>query len=152
MREALILVLLSAGLSSEVLGQTAVSQPQREERDKAQQKVEKEQKKQALHAANIDFRGATVFKEKDLRTALKEQIATIEDYGLSAPGADDVAFFLELFYRKHGYAKVNVHYAIESERLRLDINEGPQFTLGEIKFAGNEREPTDRLFEYVVGP
>ncbi|PYL53983.1 MAG: hypothetical protein DMF29_07255, partial [Verrucomicrobia bacterium] len=56
-------------------------------------------------------------------------------------------------YRKHGYAKVNVHYAIESQnRLRLDITEGPLMTLGTIIFEGNVQEPTDKLFEYVVGP
>src|SRR5207247_3386224 len=62
-------------------------------------------------------------------------------------------FFLEVFYRKHGYAKVDVHYAIESQnRLRLDITEGPRFTLGTVIFDGNAREPNDKLFEYVVGP
>jgi outer membrane protein insertion porin family len=152
MREVFILLLLGVGVSADAFGQSAVSQPRREERDKAKQQVEKAQKKQALHTAVIDFRGETAFKEKDLRTTLKEQITTIDNYGLSAPRADDVAFFLELFYRKHGYAKVDVHYAIEGDHLRLDINEGPQFTLGEIKFAGNEHEPTDRLFDYVVGP
>src|ERR1700736_5042426 len=152
MRRILILLLLGAGLSAEAFGQAAVSQPRREEKDKAQQKVEKAQQKQAQHAAAIDLRGETAFKEKDLRTAVKEQITTIDNYGLSAPRADDVAFFLALFYRKHGYAKVNVRYTIEGERLRPDINEGPLFTLGEINFVGNEHEPTDRLFDYVVGP
>jgi hypothetical protein len=56
---------------------------------------------------------------------LKEEITTIDDYGLSPARADDLAFFLEVFYRKHGYAKVNVQYAIESQnRLRLDARKG----------------------------
>ena len=65
------------------------------------------------------------FSDKELRSQLKEQITTIETYGLSAARGDDAAFFLELFYRKHGYAKVNVHYTIEAgDRLGLDIDEG----------------------------
>ena len=133
-------------------GQGAVSQPEREARDKAQQKAEKAQQKSALQSTAIDFRGETAFGEKDLRTALKEQITTIDQYGLSAARADDVAFFLELFYRKHGYAKADVHYAIDGDRLRLDISEGPQYTLGDVQFAGNAHEPNDKLFEYIVGP
>jgi outer membrane protein assembly factor BamA len=150
MRRTLFLIVY-AGLATGVFGQTAVNVP-REEKDKAQRKVEKEQKKRAIHASIIEFRGASAFKEKDLRTALKEQITTIDDFGLSAPRADDVAFFLELFYRKHGYAKVSVHYTVEGDQLRLNIEEGPQFTLGLVNFVGNVHEPTDKLFDYAVGP
>jgi outer membrane protein assembly complex protein YaeT len=147
-----ISVLFCLGFAVALHGQTAVSGPQREERDKARQEAEKAQKKAALRSTAIDFRGATAFKEQELRTALKEQIATVDQYGLSPARADDVAFFLELFYRKHGYAWVNVHYSIEGGQLRLDINEGPQYTLGEVRFSGNAHEPTDKLFDYVVGP
>jgi len=37
-------------------------------------------------------------QRKDLQTALKEEITTIEDFGLSPARADDLAFFLEVFY------------------------------------------------------
>src|SRR5207247_10994002 len=80
-------------------------------------------------------------------------ITTIEDFGWSPGRADDLAFFLEVFYRKHGYTKVNVHYVIESAgRLRLDITEGPRFVLHTIVFHGNARESADKLFDYMVGP
>lgn len=151
-KSALVCLLVWAGLATHGCGQGAVSEPQREERDKAKQRVENAQKKQARQSAAIDFRGYKAFKEKELRDALKEQIATVEQYGLTPARADDVAFFLELFYRKHGYAKVNVHYSIEGDQLRLDIEEGPQYTLGDVQFAGNDHEPNDRLFDYVVGP
>ena len=149
---AFLVVLISAGFLAELRAQSAVSEPRREEQDKAKQRVEKEQKKAALKSAAIDFRGEAVFKEKDLRTALKDQIGTIEQYGLSPARGDDVAFFLELFYRKHGYDKANVRYSINGDQLILDIEEGPQYTLGQIEFVGNNNEPTDRLFEYAVGP
>src|SRR5436305_187656 len=124
-----------------------------EERQKARRAVVKEQEKRAKQASIIEFRGQQAFKENELRTALKEEITTIEDFGLSPARADDLAFFLEVFYRKHGYAKVDVHYAIESgERLRLDINEGPRFLLRNVVFDGNSHEPADKLFEYMVGP
>jgi outer membrane protein assembly complex protein YaeT len=140
-------------LAFEVAAQDAVDVTRPEERQKAEQAVVKQQEKRAKQASVIEFRGAQAFKEKELRTALKEEITTIEDFGLSPARADDVAFFLEVFYRKHGYADVNVHSAIESQnRLRLDITEGPRFKLRTIVFDGNVREPTDKLFEYAVGP
>src|SRR6266436_7861752 len=83
-----------------------------EERQKARRAVVKEQEKRAKQASIIEFRGQQAFDEKQLRSALKEEINTVEDFGLTPARADDLAFFLEVFYRKHGYAKVNVRYVI----------------------------------------
>ena len=153
MRHRVLFCLGSAALITNAIAQSAVDVPRPEERQKAQQAVTKQKEKRAQQTSIIDFRGQQAFDEKALRSALKEEITTIDDYGLSPARADDLAFFLEVFYRKHGYAKVNVHYAIESQnRLRLDITEGPLMTLGTIIFEGNVQEPTDKLFEYVVGP
>jgi len=153
MRHRVIFYLGSVALAIKVAAQSAVDVTRPEERQKARQAVVKEQEKRAKQASIIEFRGQQAFKEKELRTALKEEITTIEDFGLSPARADDLAFFLEVFYRKHGYADVNVHYVIESQdRLRLDITEGPRFTLRTIIFDGNVREPTDKLFEFAVGP
>src|SRR5258708_5978446 len=137
----------------EVDAQNEVDVVRTEEQQKARRAVVKEQEKRAKRTNIIEFRGEQAFKEKDLRVALKEEITTVEDFGLSPARADDLAFFLEVFYRKHGYAKADVHYAIESgDRLRLDINEGPRFLLSQVSFDGNSNEPPDKLFEYLVGP
>ncbi len=133
--------------------QTAVQVPKPEEKDKAEKAVKNQQEKTAQRTSAIEFRGQAAFNEKELRSQLKEQITTIDQYGLTAARGDDAAFFLELFYRKHGYAKVNVRYAIEgSDRLVLTINEGPLVTLGLVNFIGNEHQTADILFEYAVGP
>ena len=152
MQRRVFFCLGSVALAFEVAAQSVdVARP--EETQKARQTVVKQQEKRAQQASIIEFRGQQAFDEKQLRSALKEEITTIEDFGLSPARADDLAFFLEVFYRKHGYADVNVHYAIESQnRLRLDITEGPRMTLGTVTFDGNAREPAEKLFEYVVGP
>jgi outer membrane protein insertion porin family len=148
-----LLCLGSVAVSVEGLAQSAVDVVRPEERQKTQQAIVKKEEKRAQQTSVIEFRGQQAFKEKELRSQLKEEITTVEDYGLNPARADDLAFFLEVFYRKHGYAKVNVHYVIESQnRLRLDITEGPLMTLGKVIFDGNIKEPTDKLFEYVVGP
>src|SRR5206468_5066591 len=152
MRHGVLFSLGSVALAFELAAQSAVDVARPEDLQKARRAVVKEQEKRAKHASIIEFRGQQAFAEKELRSALKEEITTIEDFGLNPARADDLAFLLEVFYRKHGYAKVNVHYVIESQnRLRLDITEGPLMTLGKVIFDGNIQEPTDKLFEYAVG-
>ena len=142
-------LLLRAG---DLAAQSAVDVRRPEEKDKAQQKVEKAQNKVA-QSANVEIKGATAFKDNELRSQLKEQIAAIEEFGLTAARADDAAFFLELFYRKHGYSKVDVRYSLGgNNQLRLDVDEGPLVTLGTVNFVGNENEKVETLFEYAVGP
>jgi outer membrane protein insertion porin family len=147
-----LLALLAIIIAPNLGGQTAVDVKRPEERAREQKITEREEKKKAQRT-DLEIRGATAFKEDELRTVLKEQIATIHDFGLTAARADDAAFFLELFYRKHGYAKVDVHYRIEGgSRLVLEVTEGPQVILGTINFVGNNRVPAEKLFEYAVGP
>jgi outer membrane protein insertion porin family len=132
--------------------QNATELPQQEQKHKQERAVAKQEEKVAQHA-NLEIRGNTAFDEKELRSQLKEQIATIEQYGLSTARADDAAFFLALFYKKHGYAHVDVRYEIEGgDRLRLTVSEGPQVHVGKIEFSGNKSITSDKLFQYAVGP
>src|SRR5881227_998996 len=106
MRYGFLFSLGSMALAFEVAAQSAVDVARPEQRQKERRAVEKAQEKRAKQASIIEFRGEQAFGEKDLRTALKEEITTVEDFGLSPARADDLAFFLEVFYRKHGYADV----------------------------------------------
>src|SRR5437870_11891480 len=148
----LVLTVALSFVGVAALAQTAVQVPRVEEKDRAERAVKKEQEKKAQRTSVIEFRGQSAFKEQALRSILKEQIATIDDYGLTPARGDDAAFFLELFYRKHGYAKVTVRYTIEGDRLLLEINEGPLVTLGLVNFVGNQHQPAEVLFDYAVGP
>jgi outer membrane protein assembly complex protein YaeT len=153
MKRHVAVVLISLLAIGSAAAQTAVNVSRPEQKEKAQQQVQKEQEKRAQGTNIIEFRGAQAFKEAELRSQLKEQITTIDEYGLSPARGDDVAFFLEVFYRKQGYANVHVSYTIVSgDRLRLDISEGPLTTLNRVEFVGNAHEPTEKLFDYVVGP
>jgi outer membrane protein insertion porin family len=153
MRRALVFCVGTVALVSEVAAQSAVDVVRPEQQQKTERAIAKEKARRAKQTSLIEFRGNQAFKENELRIALKEEITTIEDFGLSPARADDLAFFLEVFYRKHGYAKVDVHYVMESsDRLRLDINEGPQFTVRTVIFDGNAHEPANKLFDYMIGP
>ncbi|HEY3663053.1 MAG TPA: BamA/TamA family outer membrane protein [Chthoniobacterales bacterium] len=140
---------LTSGL---VFGQGAVELPEQEQKAKEQKIAAKTQEKVAQQA-NLQIVGNTAFPDKELRSQLKEQITFIQQNGLTAARADDAAFFLELFYRKHGYAKVNVSYTLLSgNSFRLTIAEGPLVHLGELIFVGNQQVPSTKLFDYAAGP
>ncbi|HEU0209141.1 MAG TPA: BamA/TamA family outer membrane protein [Candidatus Udaeobacter sp.] len=153
MRQALVFWVGTVAFAFDVAAQGAVDVVRPEQQQKAERAIAKQKERRAKQTSLIEFRGNTAFKENELRTALKEEITTIQDFGLSPARADDLAFFLEVFYRKHGYAKVDVRYVIESsESLRLDITEGPQFIVRTVTFEGNAHESADKLFDYVIGP
>ncbi|MBA3543186.1 MAG: hypothetical protein H0T83_01900, partial [Chthoniobacterales bacterium] len=95
------------------LGQTAVKLPEQEQKEKQKKAVAKEQE-QIAQQANAEIRGNAAFDDKTLRSQLKEQLTFIAQNGLTAARGDDAAFFLELYYKKRGYAKVEVRYTIVS--------------------------------------
>lgn len=147
---------LSAALllsfASVALGQNAVRLPS-EEQKVEQRKTEAKKEEKIAQRANLEIRGNTAFTDKDLRSQLKDELTTITQYGLTSARADDAAFFLELFYKKHGYAKVSVNYTILSgNAFRLEVHEGPLVRLGLVQFVGNRQVPTSKIFDYEVGP
>jgi outer membrane protein insertion porin family len=143
----------SVSVAVQLSAQTAVDVPRAEKKQEQQNAVAKVQEKRAQATTTVEFVGEQAFKEKDLRSAVKEQLTTIDQYGLTSARADDLAFFVEVFYKKHGYTKATVRYKIEGrDRLQLEINEGALMGLGTITFAGNEHEPAKKLFDFVVGP
>ena len=109
----------------------------------------------ALTVGNVTvtFQGVTAFPEGDLRDALAEPLDTLQRSGVNRATGDDAAFFLELFYRKNGYADASASFTVlGGNALRLEIKEGPRVVLGDVNFTGNRAAPDATLREYVVGP
>ena len=75
MRRLFIFTLASVAFVTAVVAQTAVDVPRPEEKAKAERAVAKEQEKKAQHTNVIEFQGNRAFKDKELRSQLKEQIA-----------------------------------------------------------------------------
>ena len=83
MRYGILFSLGMAVFALEVAAQSAVDVVRPEEQQKARRAVVKQQEKRAKRASIIEFRGEQAFSDKDLRLGLKEEITTIEDFGLS---------------------------------------------------------------------
>jgi outer membrane protein insertion porin family len=102
-------------------------------------------------ASRVRFVGNTKFSDKELSAALADPLAAIQQRGLSLPLADDTAYYLGVFYRRRGYAAVDVKYRIQGPYLELDISEGPYYKLGEIYFEGNKTFKPAALKDYMIG-
>jgi outer membrane protein insertion porin family len=102
---------------------------------------------------DVSFAGNTAFRPRQLRDGIARQIESIEAYGLDEAGAYDAAFFLESFYRRHGYAHVQVKAEITGPwGLQLTVEEGPLAHVGEIAIEGNTGFDTKTLTNYLLGP
>lgn len=107
----------------------------------------------AVARTRVLFRGVTHFNEAQLRSAITEQLETISKEGLSPATADDTAFYVGFYYRKHGYAHAEATWEIASGRqLVIDVREGPFTALEEIRFEGNTSISSEVLRDYVIGP
>jgi hypothetical protein len=73
-------------------------------------------------ASRVIFAGNEHFPENQLRQALADPLLSIRQEGLTAPLADDTAYYLEVFYRRRGYPNVNVWYKIRGRELQLNIS------------------------------
>jgi outer membrane protein insertion porin family len=102
-------------------------------------------------AGRIRFVGNTKFNNRELSAAIADPLAAIQQRGLSLPLADDTAYYLGVFYRRHGYPEVDVKYKIQEPYLELDISEGTYYKLGEISFEGNKTFTPAILKDYMVG-
>ncbi len=100
---------------------------------------------------NIVFHGARSFDENAMRDAIEEQIKSIQEFGLNPARANDTAFFLALFYLKHGYSQVQVTEQITGRQLILNVREGPLTTLGKTTFIGNTAFDSETLRSYLIG-
>src|SRR2546428_6141047 len=135
MRRYRFFFLCNLAAALELAAQTAVDVPRAEEKQKQNNAIAKEQEKHAQATTTVEFSGEQAFKEKDLRSAVKEQLAAVDHYGLTPARADDLAFFVEVFYRKDGYTKASVHYRIHGlYRLRLERNEVLPNNVGTLTF------------------
>jgi outer membrane protein insertion porin family len=102
-------------------------------------------------AARIRFVGNTKFSNRDLSAAIADPLAGIQRGGLTLPLADDTAYYIGLFYRRHGYPEVDVKYKIQQPYLELEITEGPYYKLGQISFDGDKTFPPATLKDYMIG-
>jgi outer membrane protein insertion porin family len=109
-----------------------------------------------LAIADVDFRGNRAFGDDKLEGAMNTKE---EGFFWFRGGRFDREVFnadlrenLPSYYAKHGYIDfavvrdtLEVDPATGKARLVIEVNEGPQYRLGELSVVGNSRFPTDDL-------
>ncbi len=99
----------------------------------------------------VQFRGTRAFTVVQLQEAIAEQIREIGERGLTRPRADDTAYFLATYYRKQGFANVEIEWDIRGSQLLLTVREGPRIYLQRVVFQGNDALTEETLYEYLIG-
>lgn len=99
----------------------------------------------------IEIVGAQSIPEAELRASQAEEIRDIIEKGVTPARADDLAFYIGSYYRKAGYAQVDVGYDIHGDKVVIKIKEGPRSTLHKLNFTGNHAVDEKTLYDYMIG-
>jgi outer membrane protein assembly complex protein YaeT len=99
----------------------------------------------------VVFSGEQAITEKELRAAQVEALGEIQNNGVSSARADDLAYYVGAYYRKQGYAKVDVSYEIQGDSILIKIDEGPKSVLHQLTFTGNHAVDNKTLYDYMIG-
>lgn len=114
----------------------------------------RESQKDKSIAVTLLFTGNSALSEKELRNAASEELVRLENVAQLKANAEDAAFQMETKYRATGYPFASVDFTLdESEKpalLTFIITEGPQVTIGDIKFSGNKVFGRETLLPHVT--
>lgn len=99
----------------------------------------------------VQFTGLQAISEADLRTAEAEELGDIQNNGVSPARADDLSYYVGSYYRKQGYAKVEVTYEIQGGTVIVKVVEGPKSVLHHLTFTGNRVVDNKTLYDFMIG-
>lgn len=106
----------------------------------------------AVGNQRLELSGNLSFPDDDLRVALASQFRELEEGDVTPAKADDAAYYLGVYYRKQGFANVEVTFSIPSaNRVLLKIAEGPRTLIGDVRFQGNKQRTKEQLLPMVLG-
>ena len=98
----------------------------------------------------LALRGVSPGMDAAVRLVLEKQMALSGDRAVSAPLADDLAFFLRQRYLQLGYAKAQVEWEVAGRSAELAVVEGPQHRVGRVEFSGVSPEQVEVLRPYLT--
>ncbi|MDB6003541.1 MAG: hypothetical protein JWR15_528 [Prosthecobacter sp.] len=102
------------------------------------------------HGLRVRATGVSKAAEADVRAVIEEQTALTEDVTMTAPLADDLAFFVRQRYLDLGYVQVKVPWEIEGDAALLQVDEGPPTLVGTITFEGSNGQDVKELTAYLL--
>ena len=99
---------------------------------------------------SVDVTGASRAVLPDLVRVIEDQLRLAGDSTVSAPLADDLAFFSRGMFLQFGHAAADVTWAVHSDRIDLTVEEGPRWTVGAVRFSGADDMPRPELQAFLL--
>ncbi|MFN0130144.1 MAG: outer membrane protein assembly factor [Verrucomicrobiales bacterium] len=100
----------------------------------------------------VELRGVGRARAADAIRVVEEQLGLARDSAVSAPLADDLAFFVRGRYLQLGHAQARVDWSLESGIVILTVEEGPGFLVGAIRIGGVDESLSNELQGYLLRP
>jgi len=98
----------------------------------------------------VELRGVSEPMNAPAQLVLEKQWALSGDEVVSAPLADDLAFFLQQRYLQSGYRNARVDWKLSGSKAVLLVQEGKRLTVGRIEFTGVEPSRHEVLASYLT--
>ena len=98
----------------------------------------------------VELRGVSDAMAAPSRLVLEKQLALSGDRTVSAPLADDLAFFLQQRYRQLGYPQALVDWTLSGKAAVLQVEEGPRRNVGAVTFTGVDSSTAGELRPYLT--
>lgn len=134
-------VLLLAGTVAPAASAPSASAPGRAESRRITQR-----------GVSVDVVGATRAALPGVVRVIEDQLRLAGDAAVSAPLADDLAFFARGWYLRMGHAAAEVNWAVEPNVIVLTVEEGPRWTVGGIRITGAEDVQVPELQAFLLRP
>jgi outer membrane protein assembly complex protein YaeT len=101
------------------------------------------------HGLHVRTTGVSKDADGDVRDVIDQQTALTEDSTMTAPLADDLAFFVRQRYLDLGNADAKVDWELTGDGAVLHVEEGPKYKVGTIRYEGTT-QPPDELTDYLL--
>lgn len=103
-----------------------------------------------VNGISLEVRGVGDGMEETVKLELEKQITLSGDKTVSAPLADDLAFFLQGRYLQNGYSDARVDWNLDSGNAVLLVSEGRKRFVGKVTFMGTDPAKDQELQAYLV--
>lgn len=104
----------------------------------------------AVNGLSLEVRGVSDSMEDTVQLELEKQVTLSGDHTVSAPLADDLAFFLQGRYLQNGYSDARVEWNLDTGKAVLLVSEGRRRVVGKVTFVGTDPAKDGELHDYLV--
>ena len=100
----------------------------------------------------VELRGVGQAVSPEAVRVIEDQLGLAGDSAVSAPLADDLAYFLRGRYFQLGFSEARVDWELSGRTIVLTVSEGPRLSLGAVTFTGAEEIPPGEFEAYLTRP